>query len=301
VLVGRDYSVLVPVTTQEQARILGKIGSVLACDQGGEVLALHVVEVPQQLSLPEGRLFLRDGRAYLDEIITQAKKCDVPVHTIIRLGRNVASSIRQTADENASALMVLGWPGYTGSSGRVFGSVADPLVDNPPTDVVVVRYREWRPLKKILVPVSGGLNSRRAVRLAASMARAETPDPAELTILHVLPVGHGEAARVRGTHAIEESMDGVTGLEELKIQTRIVEGDDAVDKILEQSTGFDLIVLGASEEPVFRNFLVGTGPERVARGAEMTVMMVKRRSSPIHSLMRKAILEPTIPKPLDEA
>jgi amino acid transporter/nucleotide-binding universal stress UspA family protein len=299
VLVGREYSVLVPVDTHEQARILGKIGAVLACDQGGEVLALHVVQVPQQLSLPEGRLFLRDGREYLDEVIDQAKKCEVPVHTIIRLGRNVASSIRQTAEENASALMVLGWPGYTRSSGRLFGSVADPLVDNPPTDVVVVRYREWRPLNKVLVPVSGGLNSRRAVRLAVSMARAEMPEPAAITILHVLPAGGGEASRVRGARAIEESMDGITGLEELQIETRIVEGEDAVDAILEQSKGYDLIVLGASEEPVFRNFLVGTGPERVARGAEMTVMMVKRRSSPIHSLMRKAILEPTKPKPLD--
>jgi amino acid transporter/nucleotide-binding universal stress UspA family protein len=299
VLVGRDYSVLVPVTTHEQARILGKIGSVLACDQGGEVLALHVVQVPQQLSLPEGRLFLKDGRAYLDEVIVQAKKCEVPVHTIIRLGRNVPSSIRQTAEENASALMVLGWPGYTRSAGRLFGSVADPLVDNPPTDVVVVRYREWRPLKKVLVPVTGGLNSRRAVRLAVSMARAERPVPASITILHVLPLGQGEADRVRGAHAIDESMDGIAGLEEVQIETRIVEGEDAVTAILEESEGFDLIVLGASEEPVFRNFLVGTGPERVARGADVTVMMVKRRSSPIHSLMRKAILEPTKPKPLD--
>jgi CIC family chloride channel protein len=274
---------------------------VLACDQGGEVLALHVVQVPQQLSLPEGRLFLRDGRVYLEEVITQAKKCDVPVHTIIRLGRNVSSSIRQTAEENASALMVLGWPGYTRSAGRLFGSVADPLVDNPPTDVVVVRYREWRPLKKVLVPVSGGLNSRRAVRLAVSMARAEQPEPAEVTILHVLPPNSGEAARVRGVRAIEESVDGIAGLDELHIETRVTEGEDAVQVILDESKGFDLIVLGASEEPLFRNFLVGTGPERVARGADMTVMMVKRRSSPIHSLMRKAILEPTKPKPLDEA
>lgn len=300
VLVGREYSVLVPVSNNEQARILGKIGSVLACDQGGEVLALHVVQVPRQLSLPEGRLFLKDGRAYLDEVIRQAKTCEVPVHTIIRLGRNVASSIRQTAEENASALMVLGWPGYTRSSGRLFGSVADPLVDNPPTDVVVVRHREWRPLKKILVPVSGGLNSRRAVRLAVSMAGAESPQPASVTILHVLPPGYGEAAKVRGSRAIEESMDGIAGLNGVRVETRIVEGDDQARTILRHSEGFDLIVLGASEEPLFRNFLVGTGPERVARGAEMTVMMVKRRSSPIHSLMRKAILEPTKPKPLNE-
>lgn len=299
VLVSREFSVLVPVEDHEQGRILGKIASVLACAQEGEVLALHVVQVPQQLNLPEGRLFLKDGREYLDEVIAQAKRCNVPVHTIIRLGRNVPNAIRQTAIENASDLIVLGWPGYTASPGRLFGSVADPIVDNPPSDVVVVRYREWRPLRRVLVPVSGGLNSRRAVRLAVNMAKAESPEPAAITILHILPVGYGEADHARGLHAIRESMDGIAGIEELEIETRIVEGDDAARRILEESVGFDLIVIGASEEPLFRNFLVGTGPERVAREAEMTVMMVKRRSSPIHSLMRQAILEPTKPKPLD--
>ncbi|MDF1499222.1 MAG: amino acid permease [Anaerolineales bacterium] len=299
VLVSRDYSVLVPVEDHKQARILGKVASVLACDQEGEVLALHVVQVPQQLSLPEGRLFLKDGRSYLEEVIKQAKMCDVPVHTIIRLSRNVTNAIRQTAIENASDLIVLGWPGYTSSPGRLFGSVADPIVDNPPADVVIVRYREWRPLKRVLVPVSGGLNSRRAVRLAASMARAERPEAAALTLLHVLPTGYTEADHVRGTHAVKESMEGIAGLEELAIETRMVEGEDAYSTILQESPGHDLIVIGASEEPLFRNFLVGTGPERVARNAEMTVMMVKRRSSPIHSFMRKAILEPTKPKALE--
>ena len=110
VLVSRDYSVLVPVANREQARILGSIGSILASSEQGEVLALHVVTVPLQLTLGEGRLFLKEGRAQLEEAIKYAKANDVPVHTIIRLGRNVANAIRQTAVENASDLIVLGWP-----------------------------------------------------------------------------------------------------------------------------------------------------------------------------------------------
>ena len=295
VLVSRDYSVLIPVANREQARILGKIGALLACNKGGEVLALHVVQVPVQLNLSEGRLFLRDGRQYLDDVIRQSKKCDVPVHTIIRLGRNVSHAIRQTAIENASDIIVLGWPGFTKSSGKLFGSVADPIVDNPPTDVIVVRHRRWRPLKRVLVPVTGGRNSRRAVRIAVNMANAEKPDPATVTILHVLPPGVDEVGRIRAERAVAESMHGVDGV---PIETMYVEGDDPVESILSSAKGYDLIVIGATEEPVFTNFLVGTLPERVARGAEVTVMMVKRRSSPIHSFVRKALIEPTHLKPL---
>ncbi|MBE9478555.1 MAG: amino acid permease [Chloroflexi bacterium] len=295
VLVSRDYSVLIPIANREQARILGKIGALLACNKGGEVLALHVVQVPVQLNLSEGRLFLRDGRQYLDDVIRQSKKCDVPVHTIIRLGRNVSLAIRQTAIENASDIIVLGWPGFTKSSGKLFGSVADPIVDNPPTDVIVVRHRQWRPLKRVLVPVTGGRNSRRAVRIAVNMANAEKPEPATVTILHVLPPDVDEVGRIRAERAVAESMHGVDGV---PIEMIYVEGDDPVESILSSAKGYDLIVIGATEEPVFTNFLVGTLPERVARGAEVTVMMVKRRSSPIHSFVRKALIEPTHLKPL---
>lgn len=296
VLVSRDYSVLVPFVDAEQARILSSIGSIIAADNGGEVLALHVVQVPPQITLGEGRLFLKEGRAFLEESIKEAKRWNVPVHTIIRLGRNVATAIRQTAIENASNLIVLGWPGYTASPGKLFGSVADPIVDNPPTDVVVVRYRKRRPVRKILVPVSGGPNSRRALKLAVSMAKAGEDGPAKITVLHVLPFGASNAEQVRGSHAIEYTLEGI---DYEKMKMNLVQGADLVTTILEQSEGYDLLVVGATEEPLFKNLLVGTVPERIARKSKITVMMVKRRSGPLHSFIRQALLEPTVPKPID--
>jgi amino acid transporter/nucleotide-binding universal stress UspA family protein len=296
VLVSREFSTLVPVANQENSRILGFIGSILSKANQGEVLALNVVQVPPQLTLGEGRLFLKEGRAVLDEAIAQAKELDVPVHTIIRLGRNVASAVRQTALENASNLIVLGWPGYTRSAGKLFGTVIDPIVDNPPTDVIVVRYRERRPLKKILVPFSGALNSRKALKYAVDMAENCVVAPAHITLLHVLPPLPRSAERIRAEDAIDEAIQEVRYD---KIETVFVESDDLVGTILDQSEGHDLIVLGATEEPVFKNLLVGTMPERVARNAKVTVMMVKRRSSPLHSFVRQAILEPTVPKPLE--
>jgi amino acid transporter/nucleotide-binding universal stress UspA family protein len=296
VLISHDYSVLVPIGTKTQAEILGMIGAIIASDQDGEVLALHVVQVPPQLSLGDGRIFLKESRPLLDEAIERAKEYEVPVHTIIRLGRKVSEAVRLTAVENASDLMVLGWPGYTNSSGKLFGSVIDPIVDNPPTDVVVVRYRQWRPLKKVLVPVTGGLNSRRAVKLAASMARNAVADEVQVTIMHVLPPGTNHRERILGQRAIEASQEGV---EYPHIETKMVQSGERASAILEESKDYDLIVIGASEEPVFRNFMVGTLAERVARDAEVTVMMVKRRSSPLHSFVRQTILEPTIPKPID--
>lgn len=290
VLVSRDYSVLVPVATQEQARILGMVGAVLAQANGGEVLALHVVQVPPQLTLSEGRLFLKEGRSYLETVIQEAKMREVPVHTIIRLGRDVSQAVHETALENGSDLVVLGWPGYTNTAGRLYGSVIDPIVDNPPTDIAIVRHRQHRPLEAVLVPVAGGPNSRRAVKMAIDMARAGEDGPVRVTLLHVVPMAAHNADLVRAQQVIDYSLKG---LHYENLERRIVEGPGVVETVLAQAAGYDLIVLGASEEPLFRNLLVGNSASQIAKRAAVTVIVVKRRSSPLHSFLRQTVLEPT--------
>ena len=117
-----------------------------------------------------------------------------------------------------------------------------------------------------------------------------------VTALHVVPSHANEQDRVRGMRALQDSVDGI-GYEQL--ETLVVAGADLARTILEQAVGYDLIVLAASDEPLFKNLLVGKMTERVARKAKVTVMMVKRRSTPLHSFVRQALLEPTVPKPLD--
>jgi basic amino acid/polyamine antiporter, APA family len=290
VLVSRDYSVLVPVATEEQARILGYTGAVLAQANQGEVLALHVVRVPMQLTLADGRLMLREGRPHLETVIHQARKREVPVHTMIRLGRDVAEAVRKTAIENASDLLVLGWPGYTNTAGRLFGSVIDPIIDDPPTDIALVRYRAYRPLGSILVPVAGGPNSRRAARMAVNMARGEADRPVKVTLLHILPLGARPADQVRAQQVLDYVQEG---LDYEGIDRRTLEGDDVVSAVLGAAQGYDLIVIGATAEPLFRNLLVGNISHEVARRAEVTVVVVKRRSSALHSILRQTVLEPT--------
>ena len=292
VLVSKNYSVLVPVATKGQAHILGRIGAILAKNHDGEVLALNVARVPPQLELTEGRAFLHEGRPVLESVIEEARQLDVPVHTMIRLGRDVAKAVRKTVEENASDLIVLGWPGYTNTSGRAFGSVIDHIVDNPPTDIAVVRYRQYRPLKSILVPVAGGPNSRRAVRMAVNMARLANGGPAKVTVLRVMHEGASEAQLIRAQQDMAHSVEGIP----FEFNLKVVEGNDVVEAILKAAEGYDLIVIGASNEPLFRTLLVGNIPEQVALQAKVTTIMVKRRHGPIKSMLRETVLEPASQK-----
>jgi len=289
VLVSKKYSVVVPVATQGQASILGRIGAVLAKADDGEVLALNVARVPPQLELQDGREFLKKGRPALEKVIEQARTWDVPVHTMIRLGRDVAKAVRKTVEENAANMIVLGWPGYTNSSGRAFGSVIDDIVDNPPADIAVVRYRQYRPLKSILVPVAGGPNSRLAIRVATVMAAQSLHKPVQVTALRIVPPGATAAERTRAEKDLARSREGIAG----NVDSTVVEGHDIVETILAAAEGYDLIVIGATNEPLFKNLLIGNIPEQVARHARVTTIMVKRSSGPIRSFIRETLLMPS--------
>ncbi len=296
VLVSRDYSVVVPVSTQEQARILGLIGAILAQDHNGEVLALHVIKVPPQLSLGEGRLMLKEGRPLLETVIKQAKARNVPVHTVLRLGRNVAKAIRDTVTENASDLLVLGWPGYTKSEGRVLGSVIDQIIGDPPNDVAFVRYRAQRPIRNILVPVGGGVNSRRAIKLAVSMARQAEEGPAVVRLLHIMPPRLGAVGDARTEQSFRELTEDI---DYPHLEKLIVKSEKVVETILDNARGTDerpasdMIVIGATNEPLFKRLLLGNIPEKIALEADVTTVVVKRRNSRLHSFLRQTVLEPT--------
>ncbi len=283
VLVSRDYSVIVPVTTQEQARVMGRIGAILAQVNQGEVVALNVMQIPPQMTLSDGRWMLKEGRPILENVIQQAKIRNVPVHTIIRLGRNVAEAVRKTVEENASDLYPHGLAWIYKDKWAIIWFGTDPIVKDPPADLAVVRYRKYCPLRTILVPVSGGPNSHLAVRLAVTMAAVAEEEPANVILLHIIPMNAHISYHVRAEQTFRESL---TGISYNNIETVIENGNDVVETIMKRASprdnqsGCDLIVIGATREPLLKNLFIGNIPTQIAQRAEVTVMMVKRRNNP---------------------
>ena len=84
---------------------------------------------------------MRERRPYIDKVIEQARVLDVPVHSMIRLGRSISDAILKTVQENKSDVALFGWPGSTGSRDQMFGSVIDRIASNPPTDIAILRHR----------------------------------------------------------------------------------------------------------------------------------------------------------------
>jgi amino acid transporter/nucleotide-binding universal stress UspA family protein len=287
-LIPPDYQVLIPLGNEEQARMLGILGSAIAKAHQGEILALHVVRVPVQLSISNGRMFLREGKPLMETVIAQAREADVPVHTMIRLDRHVDRAIVDTARERKVDLMILGWPGGSESSHTAFGSVISLVAKNPPCDTAVVRFRKRQDPNRILVPTSGGANTQLAIDLAIDQARRygeRTGETPVVTLLYVcVPADACPEIRAKGFELLHNLASGF----DYPLDVKVLCADDVVDAIISEAAEHDLVVIGATNERLFDQVVVGTIPEKVALGAPVTVMMVKRYRGPVRAWIRRS-------------
>ena len=273
----RSYSVMVPVKNHMQARLLGILGSVVAREREGEVLALHVVRVPTQLSLAEGRRYLAEGRALMETVISEARQRDVPVRTMLRVGRNVSQVIDMTVEERDVNLLLLGWPGYTYAADVAYGRVIDLLGADPPCDIAVIRFQERESPERILIPTVGGPHAPLALELAAIQAnrhRHETSNaqPVTITLFNVVSPESGKEGLTLG-HMLLKSLADAQGIE---AEIKVVAHEDAFQAIMEEAQDHNLVIVNAPRERLLEQRLFGSIPDRLARECPKTVMMVKR-------------------------
>ncbi|MBU0492894.1 MAG: amino acid permease [Chloroflexi bacterium] len=285
-LVPKDYQVLIPLANEEQGRLLGILGAAIAWAHDGEVLALHVVRVPVQLSISDGRVFLKEGRPILETAIRQAKQVNVPVHTMIRLDRSIDRAIRETARERQVDLMILGWPGYTESEDRAFGSVIDDMAQDPPSDLAVVRFREREAPHSIMLPTAGGLNAALALELALAQAREyqhRTNEQPRIVVFTVMRPGTSPEDQKH----LQQNVARITNGIDYPIETKMTFAPDIVEGILAEAEHHNLVIMGATEEGPFERLFFGTIPERVARQCPKTVIMVKRYRGPVRFWLQR--------------
>ena len=284
-LTSREFTVMVPVNNPQQARLLGFLGGIIAADQNGELLALHVVQVPTQLSLIEGQEYLSTGHKVIRDVYKGAEGMGIPVHSLLRLGRNVGQVIQMTVEEQDVNLLMMGWPGYSYKGGEVSNPIIDMIGIDPPCDVAFVRFRKREAPRKILVATRGDFHAP----LALKLARIQAHDyenyhelSSSITLLQVVPPDMGDFGRYRAASRLRRLA------EENNVQAwvQILPAEDEYQCILEEAEAHDLVIVHAPSEGLLEQRLFGSIPQRLARECSKTVIMVKRHSA-FQSRMRR--------------
>jgi amino acid transporter len=277
-LTSREFTVMVPVNNPKQARMLGFLSGIIAADQTGELLALHVVQVPTQLSLFEGQEYLSAGHKLIKEVVRGAEGMDIPLHSLVRFGRNVGQVLQMTVEEQDVNLLMMGWPGYSYKTDTASNPIIDMIGINPPCDVAFVRFRKREAPRKILVATRGDFHAPLALKLARIQANdyeSYHDLSSTITLLQVVSPEMGDLRRFRAASRLRRLAEE----NDVQAWVQILPAEDEYNAILEEAEAHDLVIVHAPSEGLLEQRLFGSIPQRLARECSKTVIMVKRHSA----------------------
>lgn len=273
---------LLPIANLDTASVLLQIATALARQQNYEVECLHVIKVPKHSPPDQSRVDIRESRKLMHRLERLGRHLNIPIHTQIRIGQDIAQTILETIQERHINLMLMGWQGKTTTQGVIFGDVVDILMHHAPCDVMLVKlgsspnaYPNQLDSHAIwLVPISGGPNAQKALQLLPGLTKLyPSPNTPEIWLCRVYfpnepDPDYQELQKV--AESLEEVLDN--SIIPIPICSRSI--SDAIIQLAE-AEHCQLVVLGASRKGLIEQAIYGNIPEAIAQEIESTVILVR--------------------------
>ncbi len=281
--------ILVAVANPATTKSLVTLAASLArARERTEVAALRIVPVPMGLPAQAAQEYLQthgdDERDLLRRAAKHGAVAGVRVQMLLQAAHGVASGIVAVAENRPNTrLILIGWHGPLTLS-RIRTSVMEELVRTAPCDVAVFLDRHPGDLKCVTVPVGGGPHARLGLRLAYDLAVSEG---AQLKVLRVVPPAEGidPACEELSLQRLMEAELGTCGG---CLSACVVPAQSVAEAIIQHAHhDCDLVVMGASEEWFFRNWLFGAIPDQVAERIPCSVLLVRKHEHGALSWLRR--------------
>ncbi|WP_255190622.1 amino acid permease [Natronobeatus ordinarius] len=263
---GGEFTVLVPLSNPETQSHLLEIGSAVANQRDGRVVAVNVVDVPDQTSLEAAReqQDFEESERLLETARRDAEKFGAPVETHTVLSHRPIEQIFDGARRYGADVCVMGWgPDALGPGGRAESAI-DELAHSLPCDFLVFNDRGFDP-SRILLPTAGGPHSE----LSAAAARVFQEEfDSDVTLLHVADDLEEGRAYLRSWAADNELVEV-----ELRVET-----GDVQAAIAEAARDHTMVLIGATEEGVLSRLVRGSLVLDVLDDVECSVLLTERES-----------------------
>ena len=265
---------LVPVANPETAAILLQMAAAIARDRHYEIDCVQIILIPRHSSPSETQVRTAKSRRLLRQAEVLAKKWKIPLHTQIRVTHDVAQAILETINEQHIHLIGMGWKGNTSTPGRIFGNVVDTVIRQATCEVVLVKLGTTQnSFNRWLVPMAGGPNSPLAIKLLPALITLGNNPQIHLT--QVFKPSELKPDMSVSEQAIRHLM------RRRKLSSSVVALPVQANSVAEgvinlvQTEGYDVVVLGASQEGLLQQAIQGNIPEAIASGVESTVILVR--------------------------
>jgi amino acid transporter len=277
-------SVLVALHNPDNVETLMKIGISLARQREIRLIVTSVVTVPRQMPIHEGLRYAHHKEPLFTEAKKIASQQHIKLETDLVIAHNVADGILAAVNKHNAEALVIGWKGFTNARDRIFGEIADRIIRHAPCDLLVLKMGEKADWDKCLLPTAGGPNAQLAASILNSMAKDFNMSVTAGYILN-------EDAPTEERKIADERMDKTLSRlnSEMELDKKIFESKSVAGGIAKASRGYDLVVIGAAKEPLFKKMLFGEIPEKVARYSPNSVLVVKKYEGVFKNIIKRIL------------
>lgn len=276
-------SILMPMANPNTQKVIFEVCNALLSKKGGEVVALHIVNTPEQMDF---RTALADSDRSLEllERIARWKPDEqVTVRPVIRAAHKLGLGIVHAAEEENCNLTVMGYTGQKPSP--VADNLMEYVINHARTDFIFLKLQnqgaDFQP-KRIAVSLAGRLNLNLMVRLAGAVAARYG---AQITFLNILPEDFTPEQQAESGRTLAEAIQKHAF--RALYNTQLLASDQPIDTLVEQSRHFDLLIVGTSKVGFLQRLTVGNFATQITERAQCDVAIV--RTIPVSRKLVKGI------------
>ena len=247
------------------------LAAMVARHCGYQVVATHIVTVPEQMRLSAARSSpeVAAGSQLLRQAIREGGEHGIPVRGVVEVAREVHEGLIAAADSQNAELLLVGHSDIPDAPpvgpDKAFDRLMYKVACGTGANLIVAKFR--RPsIHSIVIPVLRGLNLPVTGRLLKSIMQ-ET-DAKVCFIRAIKPNADAEEeardlAKVLAAHDLDS-------LGEAEILT----ATDPQAAIIERANEYDLAIIGA-ERPTIVDAIFGNIAERIASQAACSALLVR--------------------------
>ncbi len=277
-------SVLVAIHNPETIEILLKLAIPVARQRNQKIIAISVVEVPRQMPIHEGMRFVHHKEALLNKTRKIAQEYKIEIETDVIIGHHSSQGILAATYRHNASILVMGWKGYSKTRDRIFGEITDRVIRFAPCDLMMLKMGESQEINSCFLPTAGGPNAQLASTILNAIAR-------ELNLTITVGYIANEKATPEeidvGNDRIKLTLDNIDS--DINSNKKIINSKSIAGGIAKAGQDYDLVVIGAAKEPIFRKMLFGEIPEKVARFSPSSVLVVKRYEGIVKNILKKVL------------
>lgn len=266
--------VLVPVASTSPDRI-EEMALALCEGYGADLYLVNLRTSSDQTALTLSEEQLEQERVVAGEVLSMLREHDpgVDISGGRRVGHDLESLVVSAASEHDVDLIVLDANAFSDGS-RLRRSKVRRIARKATCDVIVVSGPgSLEDARTILVPIADGPHSGLAVEAAVAL---ESARDVWIDVLHIVPPSSSEEDTELADRLLGDAL-GKFGSE--RVDDWLLEADNVAETIIEESTHYDLTIMGTPGRNRLKRFLFGSTTDTVISRSPVPVVVAWRNRS----------------------